>query len=116
MLGALHMLFHLILKLPYEANGTKTEMFIIQVTVPESDNQNSNSGLPDSLVSFSVPHCQGLFFKAILRTWMERQIHHFKLFRLPPAHPKKGFMWCSWRSCIEEVHVGYHVLMAHGPM
>ena len=56
------------------------------------------------------------FFKAILRTWMERQIHHFKLFRLPPAHPKKGFMWCSWRSCIEEVHVGYHVLMAHGPM
>ena len=44
------MLFHLILKSPYELNGTKwdSEMFVTQVTSPASDSQTSNLGLPDS--------------------------------------------------------------------
>lgn len=50
MWGALHMLFHLILRLPYEVNGAKwdSEMFVTPVTSPGCDSQNSNLGLPDS--------------------------------------------------------------------
>ena len=59
-------------------------MFLARVTSPAGDIQNATPDLPDSpaLASSTVPDCQGLFLKAILRALMKIQVHHFGFFSL----------------------------------